>query len=188
MTFSKQNGTISESHLLFFLSNNSLKTVSREASMKHFQWNCKENLFWLKYFSQLWDLKCIGLTFILQTVRSISWQDHLAGEYQGIKQTFTSLRIKVSVTNKSMSQQYINGKWERRDCKAVIIWIYWNSGHSDAWKMLSGNNNSLYFGLDRLGSMASCLSFQGLYFIPMENVEFTVSKEWHCKGDRKSVV
>lgn len=54
-------------------------------------------------------------------VRSISWQDHLAGDYWRIQPMYTSLRIKVSVTNKSVSQQYINGKWKRRDCKTVTL-------------------------------------------------------------------
>lgn len=55
------------------------------------------------------------------TDRSIFVQDHLAGEYQEIKPTHTNLRTKVSVTNKSMSQQHINGKWKRRDLKALIM-------------------------------------------------------------------
>lgn len=52
--------------------------------------------------------------------------------------------------------------------------------------MLSGNNNSLYFGLDRLGSMASCLSFQSWYFICMGNVKFTVLVRNEAVRERKT--
>lgn len=51
-------------------------------------------------------------------------QDHLAGEYQEIKPTYTNLRTKVSVTNKSMPQQHINRKWKRGDLKALIMSLY----------------------------------------------------------------
>lgn len=55
------------------------------------------------------------------TDRSIFVHNHLDGECQEIKPTYTSLRTKVSVTNESMSQQHINGKWKRRDLKALIM-------------------------------------------------------------------
>lgn len=183
MTFSKQNGTTSISHLLFFLSNNSSKTASRETF--HLQWNLQGKFLLAKIFQPTFGIEKI-LGNIYFTDRSFFVQDHLDGEYQEIKPTHTSLRTKVSVTNKSMSQQHINGKWKRRDLKALIMRLYEDSGCADVWKLLSGNNNSLSFGLDRWGNMESCISFQSWHFTCMGNVKFSVPVRNEAVGERKS--
>lgn len=61
----KTKWDLNKSFIFFFLSNNSLKKVSRETF--HIQWNFKEVLFWLNQFHLLWELEYPGLTFILQT-------------------------------------------------------------------------------------------------------------------------